>query len=97
MRTKLQAGSALAAVITIVIIGGCASPTTYTKRAKTENARETAAIEALECRKAAVVARRGARARVGYSTTPEARAKVAAAMTAAWERCLHARGWQKKG
>jgi hypothetical protein len=90
MRTTLPVGGWLAVVAIAAMLAGCA--TTYTHPNK-KISREDAAVDALDCQKAAVLKYKASR--ITDQSSYEARQKAQAAARAAWDRCLAARGWKK--
>jgi hypothetical protein len=85
-------GGLLAATVVGAVVAGCATGPVYTK--KTDG--ESAAIDILDCNKAAIVAYRATRKRFADPEGEVARQKATAAGNAAMRRCLTSHGWKKK-
>jgi outer membrane murein-binding lipoprotein Lpp len=90
--TRAKGGVLAAAAVGALVVAGCASGPAYTK--KTD--RESATLDALDCNKAAILARRAARKRYSNPESEEARSKGAEAAKAAFRRCLLSHGWKKR-
>jgi hypothetical protein len=91
MRTTLPKGAWLGA-ISAAAMGLVACAPTYTHPNK-KMSREDAAVDVLDCQKAAVLKYKGAR--ITDESSYEARQAASASARAAWDRCLKARGWKK--
>jgi hypothetical protein len=86
-------GGLVASVLIGAMVAGCATGTVYTKKT---GDRESAAIDVLDCNKAAIVAHRATRKRYANPESTEARQKAALAANAALRRCLRSHGWKQK-
>lgn len=93
-----EKGDTMTAAKTIILgvvalgLAGCASKTVYTKPGKVS--RHDAAVDVLDCRKAAVIAHKQAIS--GKPNTPEVMQNAAAKARIAEDRCLRGHGWQRK-
>jgi hypothetical protein len=91
MRTILPKGGWLVIALAAATAAGCAP--TYTNSKKMS--REDAAVDVLDCQKAAVLKYKATRLNRSDSTSLEAKQAASKAARAAWDRCLQSRGWKK--
>jgi hypothetical protein len=90
VRIDWPLGGWLVAVVAVALVAGCAPSYVHPNKKMT---REDAAVDALDCQKAAVL--RYKAARITDQSSYEAKKNAHAAARAAWDRCLKSRGWQK--
>lgn len=94
MRTISGKGAVLVVLSAAAMLVACGGPT-YTNPMK--KSREDAAVDVLDCQKAAVLKFKAVRLRRSDSTSFETRQAAARAARVAWDSCLKSRGWEKKG
>ena len=90
MRRILVKGASLGVLSAAAMIAACAP--TYTHPDK-KMKREDAALDVLDCQKAAIL--RYKAARLKESSSSEERQAAVAEARVAWDRCLKSRGWKK--
>lgn len=90
MRKIMVTGASLGVLSAAAMVTACAPTYTHPDR---KLKREDAALDVLDCQKAAVL--RYKAARLKESSSYEERQLAAAAGRVAWDRCLKARGWKK--
>jgi hypothetical protein len=91
MRTVLPKGAWLGVISAAAMaLVACAPVYTHPNKKMT---REDAAVDVLDCQKAAIL--RYKAARLKEEASYEARQAAYAHARAAWDRCLKARGWKK--
>jgi hypothetical protein len=91
MRTVLPKGTWLGVIsVAAMALVACAPVYTHPNKKMT---REDAAVDVLDCQKAAVL--RYKAARLKQESSYEARQAAYASARAAWDRCLKAKGWKK--
>ena len=89
MRTTRTKVAWLAVASAAAMLAACGP--TYTNPNKTK--REDAAIDVLDCQKAAILKYKASK--IDDKSTYEERQAAVAIARVAWDRCLKARGWKK--